>query len=184
MFSIAGLLGGFERQLARHRVEGRRHGDQHLLLRRRRIRHLANPRLRAGAPGSGGWLPPARSCRRLPARGTAAAARCGPRPNARARTWRKRPAGRRFPRRASAPAGPPRSARPASQGSAMRSRRKIGGAGQVEERGQQVFVAHLARIDKLRNGQQLARWRARRGRRPAGSPRRPARSWWCRGRCR
>jgi hypothetical protein len=43
---VAGLLGGFERQLARHRIEGCRHRHQYLLLgegslRKRRVPSLA-----------------------------------------------------------------------------------------------------------------------------------------------
>ncbi len=113
-----------------------------------------NPRPRADAPGSGGWPPPAKASPRLRARGRAAAARCGPRRNARARIWRRTPAARRSPRRASAPAGRPRSRGSASQGRASGARREIGGAGHIEERGQQVFLAHLARIYQLRHGQQ------------------------------
>ena len=42
---IAGLLGGFEGQLARHGVEGGGHGDQHLLLGEGRVRHFGVPGL-------------------------------------------------------------------------------------------------------------------------------------------
>ena len=42
---IAGLFGGFQRQLSRHRVERRGHRHQHLLLDERRVRHLRIPSL-------------------------------------------------------------------------------------------------------------------------------------------
>ena len=40
---IAGLLGGLQRELARHRVERCGHGHQHLLLGERRVRHFRIP---------------------------------------------------------------------------------------------------------------------------------------------
>ena len=106
---IAGLLRGFQGQFARHGVEGRGDGDQHLLRLEGRVGHLGVPGLRAGAPGSGGWLRRARSCRRLRARGREAAARCGRRRSARASSWPRRPGVRRSRRRASARGGRPRS---------------------------------------------------------------------------
>ena len=42
---VAGLLGGFERQLARHRIERSRHRYQHLLLGERSLRHVRVPSL-------------------------------------------------------------------------------------------------------------------------------------------
>ena len=42
---VAGFFGGFQRQLARHGIERRGHGHQHLLLDERRVRHLRIPSL-------------------------------------------------------------------------------------------------------------------------------------------
>ena len=106
---IAGLPRGVQGQFARHRVEGCRDGDQHLLRLERRVRASWRPRPAARAPGSGGWPPPARFSPRLPARGTEAGARCGPPPNATASSWPTTPGGPRSPRRVSAPGAPPQS---------------------------------------------------------------------------
>jgi hypothetical protein len=43
--AVAGLNGGFQRQFARHRIEGSRHRYQHLLLGERSLRHARVPGL-------------------------------------------------------------------------------------------------------------------------------------------
>ena len=86
---------------------------------------------------------------------------------ARATTWPRRPGGRRSRRRASAPGGPPRASGCGSQGSAGRAGRKIGRAGNIEERRQQAFVAHLRRVHQLGNAPAARRWPGRRDRHPA-----------------
>ena len=76
----AGLFGRFERQFARHRVEGGRHGRPAPAARRRARPASWRPMRGASAPDTGGWLRAARSSRRHRGRGTAAARPCGPRP--------------------------------------------------------------------------------------------------------
>ena len=65
---VSGLLGGLQRQLARYRVERRRHRHQYLLIVERRVRHLRVPGPTAGAPDSGATPPPAKFSGRPPAR--------------------------------------------------------------------------------------------------------------------
>ena len=109
---ISRLLRRLQSQFPRHRVERRRHRHQHLLLHERGLGHFGCPTPPADAPGSGGWPPRAKSSPPLPARGRAAAATCDPPPNATASSWRRTPAARRSPRRASAPAAPRRNRAP------------------------------------------------------------------------
>ena len=136
-----------------------------------------NPRLRAGAPGSAGWPPPAKASPPLRARGRAAAARCGPRRNAKARIWRRTPAARRSPRRASAPAGPPRNPvrRPtAGQWCPPGNRRRRGRKGTRAAgfpRGPRPDFRAAARPAD-------ARWPGQTGPPPRRRRQKPARNWW------
>ena len=184
MFSYPACFGGFQRQLARHRIERRRHGHQDLLLGERRVRHLARPRPRADVPDSGGWPPPARSSR------TPSGARNGSSGDgavhARMRQPRLRrrhqPSGifhaallRQAPDHVirarhptAAPACPPGNpTRPADRGRRAADLRRA-----------------LRRDSPAAEWAAVARWPARTGRHPPQSPHRRARSWWCRDRFR
>src|SRR6266545_2789581 len=144
-------------------------------------RETAGPRLPAGAPGSAGWLPPARPAGLLPGRCTAAGWTSGPPPSATATIWPRPPAGRRSPPRASAPAAPPRAraARPTAA-PACRPGNRSPRAG----RGTTAAVPPPALPPGLPIAESPATRRAvvPAGPRPAGVPRRPGRSWWCPGR--
>ncbi len=181
---IAGLLGGFQRQFARHGIERSRHRDQHLLLGERRVGH-------AGVPGLAQMLQVAAAgfhrrdlvdaFRRAEGQQRRGAVHAGMREP---RFGRRDQAADVFRRRASAPAGPTTKSRAGVPGQRDGAGRKIGRARQVEERGQQVSRRALRRDSPVAGWPAVARWRARTGRHPAGSRRRPARSWWCPGRCR
>jgi hypothetical protein len=152
--AISGLFGGFERQLARHRVEGCGHGYEYLLIHERRVRNLFVPRvaqmLQVAAAGLHGRdLGDAFGrAEREQRRGAVHAGMREPRFGGRyhpayifdaalLRQAANHCRRIRIPRKSS------------------RSGGKIAGAGQVEERGQQRLIADLAGVHELRNGEQL-----------------------------
>ena len=149
--AVAGLLGGFLRELARHRVEGGGHGDQHLLLGERRIRHLGVPGVAQVLQILRGGFHRREFLHALGRASRAGARECDRRRHARARISRTRPGGRRFRRRASARAVRRRIRAARSRASASRACREIGRAGQIEERRQQGLFAHFAGIHQLRD---------------------------------
>ena len=151
---ITGLPGGVQRQFPRHRVERCRDGDQHLLRPERRVGHPGVPRLpqvlQVAAAGLHGRYfrhafrraegqqrrravhrrvrQPAFGRGHQPARVLHAAL---------LRQAAHHVVARFVPRKGKTPG------------------RKVAGPGEIEERWQQVFIAHLAGIGELRNRQKL-----------------------------
>ena len=151
---IAGLFGGLQRQVARHGVERGGHRHQHLLLGERRIGHRAVPGVpqmvqiaaaglhrrkfghafgRAEGQDGRGAVHAAMRKPRLRRRHQAA----GIFHAALLRQAADHGFGLRIP------------------GQRRRAGGKIGRAGNIEERRQQVFVAHFRRVHQLRDAQQF-----------------------------
>ena len=151
---VPGLPGGVQRQFARHRVERCGDGDQHLLRLERRVRHFGVPRLPHVLQVAAAGL------HRRDLRHAFRRAEGKQRRGAVHRRVRQPALGRRHQ--------PPRILHAALLRQAAHriiarfvprqsqaAGREVRCARQIEERGQQVFVAHLARIGELRNRQKL-----------------------------
>ena len=141
----AGLFGGFEGELARHGVEGSRHRDQGLLRGERGAGHLGVPGMAqifqvAAGSFEGRDL--------LHAVGSAKGQQCGGAVHAGVRKPRfgrgDQPSGILHAALLCQTAGDEAAGLIPGQGDG--SRREIGGTGQVQERRQQVFVAHFTGI--------------------------------------
>ena len=152
--AVAGLLSGFERELARHRIEGSRHRHQYLLIGEGGLRHAEIPSLAevfevAAAGFHGRDLVDAFGSAKRHQRGGAVHGRMGEPALGRG----DQPAGifraallRQLPHHEIAVGVP---------GQRQGSRGKVGAAGQVEKRGQQVLVADLAGVGELRDRHHL-----------------------------
>ena len=147
---VAGLLGGLEGQVARDGIERGGHGDQHVLLGEGRVGHLAIPGVAqvvqiaaAGLDGRifGHALGRAEG---QDGRGTIHAAMREPRFGG-----GDQAAGILDAALLGQPADHGFGLRIPGQGNGAGG--KIGGAGDVEERRQQSFVAHFRRVHELRN---------------------------------
>ncbi len=152
--AVAGLFGGFERQFARHRIEGRGHGDQHLLFGERRVRHLRVPGLAQVLQVAAAGLHRRdflHAIGRAEGQQRTGAVHAGMRePAFGAGDQASGILHAAFLRQASHHVAALR-----VPGQCQRPLRKIAGAGQVQEGGQQVLVADFAGIGQLRDGEQL-----------------------------